>query len=204
MIFNVRTISIFSHSKVLIYYDSKNPYKDEPEWMKMTETPKPVKGNKWKQRVYNWLAEEGMFRKELEDPKAAYHLRVNYPVGSPYHLEVVKPRDMKDGVLVVSILPIAPPHVTALAKLSDEKRKPLVHKLRLQLLKRRPGFSVKEKDGVWEAVQFQVRLFYDDLTKPALMTALDDVFRSILIIIWTFGYHFGIPSDQKQQPGFYT
>jgi hypothetical protein len=204
MFFNVRTLSLFAHSKVLICYNSKNPYKDESEWMKMTESVKPVKGNKWKQRVYNWLAEEGMFRKEVEDPKATYHFRVNYPLGSPHHIEVIKPRDMKDGILVMSILRIAPPHVTALAKLADEKRKPIVHKLRLQLLQRRPGFSVKEDDGVWEAVQFQARLFYDNLTKSTLMTALDDVFRSILTVIWTLGHHFGIPSGQKPQPGFYT
>jgi hypothetical protein len=172
--------------------------------MKVTETTKPIKGDKWKQRVYNWLAEEGMFRKEVEDPKAAYHFGVNYPVGSPYHIEVIKPRDMKDGILVVSVLRIAPPHVTALAKLSDEKRKPLIHKLRLQLLQRRPGFSVKEKDGVWEGVQFQARLFYDTLTKSELMAALDDVFRGILIVIWTLGHYFGIPSGEKQQPGFYA
>jgi hypothetical protein len=173
--------------------------------MNMTNSSKPTKGgNKWKQRVYNWLAEEGMFRKEVEDPKAAYHFRINYPVGSPYHSEVIKPRDMNDGILVLAVLRIAPPHVTALAQLSEEKRKPLVHELRLKLLQRRPGFSVKEKDGIWEAAQFQRRILYDSLTKSAILDALDDVFRSILTVTWTFGYHFGIPTDQKPQPGFYT
>jgi hypothetical protein len=175
------------------------------EWMNMSATTKPQKGsNEWKKKVYDWLAQEGMFRKEVDDPKSAFHFGINYPVGSPYHIEVVKPRDMKDGVLIVSVLRVAPSHQTALAKLSPEKRKPLIHNLKLRLLSRHPGFSVKEQDGVWDAVQFQVRLLHDRLSKTTLLEAIDDVFRSMLFVIWTFGHHFGVPTDQQQQPGFYA
>ncbi|MFX1565958.1 MAG: DUF2299 domain-containing protein [Promethearchaeota archaeon] len=160
--------------------------------------------NEWKQRVYDWLAEEGMFRKEVDDAKSAFHFGINYPVGSPYHIEVVKPKDMKDGILVVSVLRVAPSHKNALAKLAPEKRKPLIHELRLRLLSRRPGFSVKENDGVWDAVQFQMRILHDNLTKTTLMEAIDEVFRSMLFVIWTFGYTFGIPTDSHQQPEFYA
>ncbi len=174
--------------------------------MNMSGTTKPRKdSNEWKQKVYDWLAQEGMFRKEVDDAKSAFHFGINYPVGSPYHIEIVKPRDMIDGVLVISVLRIAPSHQTALAKQSPEKRKPLLHGLRLRLLSRRPGFSVKEDDGVWSAVQFQVRLLHDILTKTTLLEAIDDVFRSMLFVIWTFGHNFGVPTDQQQQqPGFYA
>ena len=160
--------------------------------------------NEWKQKVYEWLAEEGMFRKEVDDKKSAFHFGINYPVGSPYHIEVVKPRDMKDGILIVSVLRVAPSHQNALAKLAPEKRKPLIHELRLRLLARRPGFSVKENDGVWDVVQFQVRLLQDTLSKTTLLEAIDEVFRSMLFVIWTFGHNFGVPTDQQQQPGFYA
>ena len=171
----------------------------------MTDASKSKGGNKqWKQTIYDWLAEEGMFRKDVDDPKAAFHFGINFPVNSPYHIEVVKPRDMKDGVLIVSVLRVAPSHQTALAKLSVEKRKSLVHDLKLQLLTRRPGFSLKENEGVWDAVQFQVRLLNDNLSKTTLLEAIDDVFRSMLIVIWTFGHNFGVPTDQQQQPGFYA
>jgi len=120
---------------------------------------------KWKQKIYDWLAEEGMFRKEVDDPKAGFHFGINYPVGSPYHIEIVKPRDMKDGVLIVSILRVAPSR---------------------------------------DAVQFQVRLLDDNLSKTTLLEAIDDVFRSMLFVIWTFGHHFGMPTEQPQQPGFYA
>ncbi len=171
----------------------------------MTDTPKPKSDNKqWKQTIYDWLAEEGMFRKDVDDPKATFHFGINFPVNSPYHIEIVKPRDMKDGVLIVSVLRVAPSHRTALAKLSVEKRKPLLHELKLQLLSRRPGFSVKENEGVWDAVQFQVRLLNDNLSKTTLLEAIDDVFRSMLIVIWTFGHNFGVPTEQQQQPGFYA
>lgn len=159
---------------------------------------------KWKQKIYDWLAEEGMFRKEVDDPKAGFHFGINYPVGSPYHIEIVKPRDMKDGVLVISVIRVAPSQKTALSKLSPEKRKSITHDLKLQLLSRRPGFSVKENEGVWDAVQFQVRLLDDNLSKTSLLEAIDDVFRSMLFVIWTFGHHFGLPTDQQHQPGFYA
>jgi hypothetical protein len=162
------------------------------------------KAAEMKQRIYDWLAEEGMFRKDVDDPKAGFHFGINYPVGSPYHIEIVKPRGMKDGILIVSVLRVAPSHKTALAKLSPEKRKPLIHDLKLQLLNRRPGFSVKENDDVWDAVQFQIRVLDDNLTKTSLLEAIDEVFRSMLFVIWTFGHHFGIPADQQQQPGFYA
>jgi len=160
--------------------------------------------SKWKETVYEWLAEEGMFRKEVDDPKAAFHFGINYPVNSPYHIEIVKPRDMKDGILVVAVLRVAPSHQTALAKLAKEKRAPLIHDLRLRLLEQSPGFSVKENDGVWEAVQFQIRLLYDNLSKTTLLEAIDDVFRGMLTVIWTFGHEFGAPTEQQQQPGFYA
>jgi hypothetical protein len=170
-----------------------------PESKKISQNQK-----EWKKRIYDWLAEEGMFRKEVDDPKASFHFGINYPVGTPYHIEVLKPRDMNDGVLIISILRVAPSHKTALAKLSVEKRKPIIHDLRLGLLNRRPGFSVKENEGVWEAVQFQVRILYDSLTKSALLEAIDDVFRSMLTVIWTFGHNFGAPTEQQEQPGFYA
>ncbi|MFW9985705.1 MAG: DUF2299 family protein, partial [Candidatus Odinarchaeota archaeon] len=66
------------------------------------------------------------------------------------------------------------------------------------------GFSVKENEGVWDAVQFQVRLLNDNLSKTTLLEAIDDVFRSMLIVIWTFGHNFGVPTEQQQQPGFYA
>jgi hypothetical protein len=159
---------------------------------------------KLKQKIYDWLAEEGMFRKDVDDSKARFHFGINYPVGSPYHIEIVKPRDMKDGILIVSVLRVAPSHKTALAKLSPEKRKPLIHDLKLLLLSRRPGFSVKENEDVWDAVQFQVRLLEDKLSKTSLLEAIDEVFRSMLFVIWTFGHHFGVPTEQQQQPGFYA
>jgi hypothetical protein len=160
--------------------------------------------SKWKETVYEWLAEEGMFRKEVDDSKAAFHFGINYPVNSPYHIEIVKPRDMKDGILIVAVLRVAPSHQTALSKLSNEKRAPLIHELRLRLLARPPGFSVKENNGVWEAVQFQIRLLFDNLSKTTLLEAIDDVFRSMLTVIWTFGHEFGTPKEQQQQPGFYA
>lgn len=171
----------------------------------MTETPNDSEESKdWKQTIYRWIAEEGMFRREVDDPKASFHFGVNYPVGSPYHIEVVKPRDMKDGLLIVAMLRVAPSHRTALAKLAPEKRQPLLFHLRMRLLDRRPGFSVKEQESVWDAVQFQVRILYDVLTKTTLIEAIDDVFRSMLMVIWTFGHRFGVPTGEQPQPGFYT
>lgn len=171
----------------------------------VTEPMKPSKnGDKWKQKIYEWLAEEGMFRKEVENDQASFHFSINYPVGSPYHIEVLKPRDMKDGILIITVLSVAPSHKTALAKLSAEQKKPLIHELKIRLLHRSPGFSVREKDGIWDAVQFQIRLFYDNLTKTVLHGAIDDIFRSMLTVVWTFGHHFGIPSGQKKEPGFYA
>ncbi len=174
------------------------------EWIAVTDKQEASEASKdWKQLIYDWLAEEGMFRKEVDDPKASFHFGINYPVGSPYHIEIVKPRDMKDGILVVAILRVAPSHCTELGKLSPEKRKPLLHNLRIRLLQRNPGFSVKEKDGVWEAVQFQIRILYDSLSKTRLLESIDDIFRSMLTVIWTFAHHFGTPTGQ-QQPGFYA
>ena len=157
----------------------------------------------WKQTIYNWLAEEGMFRKEVDDLKATFHFNANYPVGSPYQVEIIKPRDMKDGVLVVAVLRVAPQHRQRLTKMAPEKRKDLIFELKLRLLQQRPGFSVKERDGAWDAAQFQVRLLHDGLTKTRLLEAIDDVFRCMLVVIWTFGNAFGLPTN-AEQPGFYA
>lgn len=194
-----------TYNKVLICHYLKNASKDGLDLIMVTEPMKPSKSeNKWKQKVYEWLAEEGMFRKEVDNTQASFHFGINYPVGSPYHIEVLKPRDMKDGILIVAVLRVAPSHKTALAKLSAEQRKPIIHDLKIRLLHRRPGFSVKEDDGVWDAVQFQIRLFYDNLSKTLLHEAIDDIFRSMITVVWTFGHHFGIPSGQKEEPGFYA
>jgi hypothetical protein len=157
----------------------------------------------WKQTVYNWLAEEGMFRKDVDDPKAKFHFSANYPVGSPYQVEIIKPRDMKDGLLVVAVLRVAPQHRQKLTKMAPDKRRDLIFNLKIQLLQRRPGFSVKERDGAWDAAQFQVRLLYDTLNKTRLLEAIDDVFRCMLVVIWTFANAFGMPTN-IEQPGFYA
>ena len=104
------------------------------EWMILMQPKRSDHETDWKQTVYNWLAEEGMFRKEVDDPKAKFHFSANYPISSPYQVELIKPLDMKDGLLVVAVLRVAPQHRQKLNKMSPEKRKELIFNLKIQLL----------------------------------------------------------------------
>jgi len=153
--------------------------------------------------VRGWLEEEGLFGGEVEDPKALFHFRVNYPPGSPFHIDVVKPQNMEDGLLIIAVLKVSPPHRERMAQVPQARRREMFFQLKMRLLQRRPVFSVKESRGLWEAVSFQLRILNDNLTKTSLLEAVDESFRSMLTVIWWFNHHLGTPAGQKW-PGFYA
>ncbi len=134
-----------------------------------------------------WLIEEGIFRKEIEDEKSEFRYLVEFPSGSGQVCEVLKPKG-KDFVLVVGGIVLAEKHYKALHSMDRRKKMELIHKWKMDLLFREVEFRMIPDAENLERIEFQGVIYDEELTKPKLMRMLREVFRCKLYIIWNAKY----------------
>ncbi len=155
--------------------------------------------DEWKETITRWLKEEKMFRREVEDETATFHLMANYPPGSPRLVYIAQPDEYKDRIAIVSGTPISPEYQKALSRLPAEERNEIFYNLRMQLMQRQSTFEVTKdsKTGIWSHVLLTNTVFLSELTKPALIRGIEDTFKSFLIIVWTLDHHLEVHVDDQ-------
>ncbi len=152
----------------------------------------------WKETITRWLEEDRLFRREMEDDTATFHLTCTYPSGSPRLVSIAQPNDYKDRIVIASGTPISLEHQRALSRLSAEERNKIFYDLRMQLMQRQSSFEVTKdgKTGVWSHILLTNTVFLSELTKPALIRGIEDGFKGFLIIVWTLDHHLEVHSEE--------
>jgi len=148
-----------------------------------------------REKVKQWLIEEGIFKTEVPDDNADWHFVVEFPIGSNQISDIIKVKG-RDLVVVVSGIILAEHHYKALHSLPKEKKKNLIFKWKMDLLFRKAEFRMLPDAENLRQIEFQVPIYIEELTKPKLMEALREIFRCKLYIIWSVNHEFEKTTDK--------
>jgi|Deesub1362B_J571_1020462.scaffolds.fasta_scaffold00281_24 hypothetical protein len=146
------------------------------------------------EKVKQWLNEEGIFRRKVDDEKAEWHYLVEFPANSKQMTDILKPLK-KDVVLVLSGIALSEKHYRALSSLPKKKKNSLIHRWKMDLLFRKAEFRIHPGSGDLQRIDFSVPIYTEEVRKSALMEALREVFRCKIYIIWNLQHEFEDVSD---------
>lgn len=151
-----------------------------------------------RETILKWLTEEGLYRDRVQDEKLHFHLAAEFPARSGRYVNVIQPKDRSDMVVVFSRIKLADVHRAALKALPDRERERLLWEMRYALLFRESNFEFEPRSGDLESIRFSREIYYDGLSKNALMEALRENFRCELYVVWKFQEIFD--GSQGQRP----
>lgn len=155
---------------------------------------------KTKEEIVSWLKEEACSPEEKVDPNAYFNIVAKL---GKMGCHVVQPVQKRDSIVTVIRLPTPPEQMSLLRGMDSEKKKALYWDLRFSLLNNSElsEFNI-EADNPEEikAVTVVSRpIFYGDLTKGKLFSAMYAVTRATLMVIWTIQKYSGKLPPSKDQ-----
>ena len=155
---------------------------------------------KTKEKIMSWLKEEACSPEEKSDPNAYFNISVK--VGN-LGCHVIQPVQKIDSIIAVLRLSLPPEQLALLKGMDLEKKKALFWDLRLSLLNNSElldfGIEADSPEDI-KAVSISSKpVFYEELTKPKLFSAIYAVTRATLIVIWTIQKYAGIIPSKKDQ-----
>lgn len=153
----------------------------------------------WKETITRWLKEDGLFRRDVEDDSATFHLSANFPPGSPRLVSIAQSLEYGDRLVIASGINLSPAYQKALFQLSAEERNEIFYNLRMRLMQRLSSFEVTKNNrtGIWSHILFTNTVFFSELTKPVLLRGIEDTFRCFLIVVWTLDHHLEVHTDEQ-------
>ncbi len=159
-----------------------------------------------REKVLNWLKEEGLSPEEMEDPNAYFNFNVNVG-GRPFN--VVQNVLSLDSLFVTANLVFTPDQLTLLEnKMNKKKRKEYFWDLRLALLKNSDlgDFDIKPNppDDVREVFIYSKKIFYDALTKHKLLQAIHSAYKAYVMVIWMLERHADQPSPKEKKRALFA
>lgn len=159
-----------------------------------------------KEKIINWLKEEACSPEEKPDPNTYFNILVKF--GS-LGCRVIQPVQRRDSISAAIKFPVPPEKIALLNGLSAEKKIEFFWDLRLALLKNNElaDFQIEQDShGDTKAVTiFSRPIFYEDLTKGRLMSAIFAVTRATLMVIWMIQKYAGkLPAKKGQKLPYST
>jgi hypothetical protein len=148
-------------------------------------------------RVKSWLEKEGILKDEVENEKAEFHFIVNFPRGSKYISEVIKPKD-RDYIIVGSSIQLAEEHYKALHSLPKAEKEALLWQWRFDLLFRDAEFRMVPSAQELKGLEFTRSLYEEEVTRVTLIGALREIFKCKLYIIWRVAQLMGRVESEGQ------
>lgn len=153
-----------------------------------------------KEKIVNWLKEEACSPEEKPDPNTYFNISVKFGKLGCF---IVQPVQKRDSLIVAVRLPIPSEQITLLKELNAEKKKDFFWDLRLSLLKNNELGDFKIEADSPEDIKAVVitsrPIFYEDLTKGRLISAIFAVTRAKLMVIWLPQKYAGIIPSKKDQ-----
>lgn len=158
-----------------------------------------------KEKILNWLKEEGLSPEEIADPNAYYNFGIKVAGGSP--LNVIQHVHNIDSILIGTNLVLMPNQINLLKNNMDEKkRQEFFWNLRLTLLRNNElgDFQIKPNppNDVREVFISSKRIFYDALSKDRLISSGYSVYRAVMEVVWMLELYAGAVTPKETKTSF--
>jgi hypothetical protein len=137
-----------------------------------------------KEKIESWLVEEGQFNRYVEHPNANWVLLANHPKNQPTTVSIINPKASPDRILVEVSVTIADDVQQLFQKLTQPQRERILRELSLELNRFPISFGMIHPQGILRQLVLQQEIFSDGLTKHALFTAIQNVYKAFLQSQW--------------------
>ncbi|WP_409198971.1 DUF2299 family protein [Methanobrevibacter acididurans] len=134
-----------------------------------------------KDLIQKWLADEGMFKREIPDDGADFHFIVNFPENQG--MDLVKPKG-KELILILCATNVDSGQMDLIKAASDSVKQDFIWDLRFTLNNLLLDFNLNHPNDVLEQFIITDDIFDDGLTKHVLMKTIKKVFKGKLNVIW--------------------
>ena len=142
-------------------------------------------------RIKAWLVQEGLFKEELHEENLYFQMAAEFPAKSGRHLSIIQPKNHEDMIVVFSRIRLAEAHQKAVSAMPPKEREHLLWKMRYDLLFQDSSFEIEPGGSDLQSIRFMREIYYDGLTKNALMQAIRENFKCELYVVWKFQEIFG-------------
>lgn len=143
-----------------------------------------------KNKVYEWLKEEGLSPEELSDPNSYFNFGITIGDNS---FNIVQKIDSNDSIFIGTNLVLSNEQTSSLTNISDDKKQEMVWGLRMSLIRNKDllEFNVRPDppQDIQEVYLSSRRIFYDGLIKNALINLIHSLYKTIKEVIWIFEYY---------------
>ena len=155
-------------------------------------------------RIREWLEAEGIFREKFPDRNAQFHLIAELPPGSGRKVHIVQPPRKGDLIIIVSTMVVDDSRRERLRQMKRRKKNDFMWSLRFGLLFREDSSEMMPNAANVERIQVTRPIYYDGLTKNALMEAMQENWKCHLFIDWMFQRRFEEALPTEEPPTYHV
>lgn len=136
--------------------------------------------NELKNKLTNWLLEEGVTVSQLPDENAEFRLQVTWG----YLIDVVKLKGIPRLVATARLSFTDEVSQKAFSKLTKKDKSKFSYEIQNEMTKFPIGYGINPSPTLdkFESVDFHYNLYVEDLTKTAFMTSIDVIRRSMVCL----------------------
>ncbi len=141
--------------------------------------------NKTKQKIIEWLKEEGFSAEEKQDPNAYFNIQATK---GRINVNIIQNPPFNDSIFIGGNIAVAPEQQALLKSRSRDKREDFIWDLQMSLAANNElgDFALKPNppDDIQTIFVSSRRIYYDELTKGKLFTSINIVMKNIILTIW--------------------
>lgn len=137
-----------------------------------------------REKIEQWLVEEGQFNRYVDHPNAHWVLLANHPKSQPTTVSIINPRTSPDRALVEVSVNIADDVRQLFQRLPVQQRESVLRQLSMELNRFPISFGMIHPQGILQQLVLQQEIFSDGLSKHALFTAIQNVYKAFLQSQW--------------------
>lgn len=158
-----------------------------------------------RKRIAKWLRQEGINWENIADPNAEFNFSCNYPPGQNDHINVVKPKDKEDIIIIITGIAPTGDHPKQIRKAKVSIREKFSWNLKYEFLRMFLEFNINEsEDYIIDSVEISRPIFYQNIDKEYFMERIKQVHFGKLMfrfkLFETYGMPKGIDSAETKTP----
>jgi hypothetical protein len=149
--------------------------------------------NKVRDKIVDWLKEQGFSVEQVSDPKAFFNLSAKR---NNLAINIVQNPPLNDCIFIAANVGTDPEMQLILKKMDNQKKQDFLSDLNLTLLKNNElgDFVVQPKppEDIQAIVIFSRPIFFEELTKAKFFYMVNIMLRTIITIIFTLQKFTGV------------
>lgn len=136
-----------------------------------------------RKKIVKWLREEGITWQNIADPNAEFNFSCNYPPEQHDHINIVKPQDKDDIILIVTGIAPDGAHPEKMRSADQITRQRFSSDIKYEFLRMLLDFNVNEDENYnIESIQISRSVFYENIDKEYFMEKVKSVYFGKIMV----------------------